>query len=138
MPQREALASSKSEKTSPDALADGTARGRVIVEIPAQMTTPIVLQSEKAGSNISVLDIIALVWMHGSLFFISVHLVSYFHYKHQIRKKGKIIKDKDFLRLLLIGFCNHILVLTKEQYNSEELFFIFKHELIHLKRGDIY
>ena len=162
-PQRETLTKSEFEKTSPNALADGTARGRVMVEIPAQMTTPIVMQPEKVGSNISVLDIIALVWMLGSLLFISVHLVSYFHYKHQVRKKGKIIKDKDFLRLLLklkrklhinctvsvieypeaaspllIGFCNHILVLPKEQYNSEELFFIFKHELIHLKRGDIY
>lgn len=82
-------------------LADGTARGRVIVEIPTQMTTPIVTQPEKSGSNISMLDIIALVCMLGSLFFISVHLVSYFHYKHQILKKGKIIKDDDVLRLLL-------------------------------------
>ncbi len=161
--QRETLASSESEKTASDALADGTARGRVIVEIPARMTTPIVTQSEKEGGNISVLDIIALIWMLGSLLFISVHLVSYFHYKHQILKKGKVIKDNDVLRLLLklkhelhinctvsvieypkaaspllIGFCNHILVLPKEQYNSEELFFILKHELVHLKRGDIY
>lgn len=161
--QRETLASSESEKTAPDALADGTARGRVIVEIPARMTTPIVTQSEKEGGNISVLDIIAMIWMLGSLLFISVHLVSYFHYKHQILKKGKVIKDNDVLRLLLklkhelhinctvsvieyskaaspllIGFCNHILVLPKEQYNSEELFFILKHELVHLKRGDIY
>lgn len=162
-PQRETSASPESEKTVPDALADGTARGRVIVEIPAQMTTPIVTQLEKAGSNISVLDIIALFWMLGSLLFISVHLISYFHYKRQILKKGKVIKDNEVLRLLLklkhelhisctvsvieyseaaspllIGFCNHILVLPKGQYNSEELFFILKHELVHLKRGDIY
>lgn len=162
-PQRETLTSAESEKTPLGALADGTARGRVIVEIPAQMTTPIMIQPEKAGSSISILDIIALVWMLGSLFFISVHLVSYFHYKRQIRKKGKMIIDNDVLRLLmklkrelhikckvsvieypeaasplLIGFCNHILVLPKVQYNSEELFFILKHELVHLKRGDIY
>ncbi|MDE6435467.1 MAG: M56 family metallopeptidase [Lachnospiraceae bacterium] len=162
-PQRETLTSSESEKTHPDALADGTARGRVIVEIPAQITTPIVTQPEKAGHSISMLDIIALVWMLGGLLLISVHLVSYFYYKHQILKKGKIVKDNDVLRLLLklkhelhinctvsvieypeaaspllIGFCNHILVLPKGEYNSEELFFILKHELIHLKRGDIY
>lgn len=161
--QRETLTSLESEKTSPDALADGAARGRVIIEIPTQITTPIVTQSEKAGSNISMLDIMALVWMLGCLLFISVHLISYFHYKRQILKKGKVIKDNDVLRLLLklkhelhisctvsvieypeaaspllTGFCNHILVLPKEQYNSEELFFILKHELVHLKRGDIY
>ena len=120
-------------------------------------------ESEKTGGNISMLDITALVWMLGSLLLISVHLVSYFHYKHQILKNGKMIKDNDVLRLLLklkhelhinctvsvieypeaaspllIGFCNHILVLPKEHYNSEELFFILKHKLIHLKRGDIY
>lgn len=39
---------------------------------------------------------------------------------------------------MLIGFFHHILVLPTEQYDSEELFFILKHELIHLKRGDIY
>ncbi|MDE6627663.1 MAG: hypothetical protein K2K56_15045 [Lachnospiraceae bacterium] len=162
-PQRETQTSSESEKTHPDALADGTARGRVIVEIPAQITTPIVTQPEKVGNSISMLDIIALVWMLGVLLLISVHLVSYFYYKHQILKKGKIVKDNDVLRLLLklkhelhinctvsvieypeaaspllIGFCNHILVLPKGEYNSEELFFILKHELIHLKRGDIY
>ncbi len=104
------------------------------------MTTPIVKQPEKAGSNISLLDIIALVWMLGSLLFISVRLVSYFHYKHQILKMGKIIKDIDVLRLLmklkhelhinctvyvieypkaasplLIGFCNHILFLSCDE-----------------------
>lgn len=174
-PQMETLTSAESEKTSPDALTDGTVRGRVNVEIPAQMTNPIVIQPEKSGSNISMLDIMALVWMFGSLLFISVHLVSYFLYKHQILKKGKVVKDKDVLRLLLklkrelrinctvsvmecseaaspllIGFFHPILVLPKAQYNmgegrskgegysGEELFFILKHELVHLKRGDIY
>lgn len=103
------------------------------------------------------------IWMSGKLLFISVHLINYFHYKHQIFKKGKIVKDRDALYLLLnlkhelhikctvpvveyseaaspmlIGFFNHVLVLPGDQYNSEELFFILKHELIHLKRGDIY
>ncbi len=58
--QMETLTSEEFEKTSPDALVDGTAHGRVIVEIPARMTTPIVAQPEKVGSYISALDIIAL------------------------------------------------------------------------------
>ena len=29
-------------------------------------------------------------------------------------------------------------LLPKEQYSSEDLFFILKHELVHLKRGDVY
>lgn len=162
-PQMQTQTESESEKILSDTLDHGTAHRRVIVEIPTQMTTPIVTQPEKEGSNISVLDIISFVWMLGSLIFISVHFISYFHFKRQILKKGKIVKDRDILCLLLklkhelhikctvpvieyseaaspmlIGFFNHILVLPKEQYNSEELFFILKHELIHLKRGDIY
>lgn len=162
-PNRESLTSQEHEKPSSDAPVEGPGRGRVIVEIPAQMTAPIVIQPEKTGGNISVLDIIALVWVLGSLFFISVHLISYFHYKHQILIKGRIVKDKDILctmiRLkrelhigctvsvieypeaaspMMIGFFKHVLVLPKEQYNSEELFFILKHELIHLKRRDLW
>lgn len=39
---------------------------------------------------------------------------------------------------MIIGFIKPVLVLPEEQYSSEELFFILKHELIHLKRGDVY
>ncbi|MBD5481454.1 MAG: M56 family metallopeptidase [Lachnospiraceae bacterium] len=162
-PKREPLTSQEPEKPSSDAPVEGQGRGRVVIEIPAQMTAPIVIQPEKTGGNISVLDIIVFVWALGSLLFISVHLISYFHYKHQILKKGRIVKDKDILcpmiRLkrelhigctvsviehpeaaspMMIGFFKHILVLPKEQYNSEELFFILKHELIHLKRRDLW
>ncbi|MBD5532776.1 MAG: M56 family metallopeptidase [Lachnospiraceae bacterium] len=162
-PKREPLTSQETEKPSSDAPVEGPGRGRVVVEIPAQMTAPIVIQPEKTGGNISVLDIIAFVWVLGSLLFISVHLISYFHYKHQILKKGRIVKDKDILcpmiRLkrelhigctisvieypeaaspMMIGFFKHVLVLPKEQYHSEELFFILKHELIHLKRRDLW
>ena len=162
-PKREPLTSQEPEKPSSDAPVEGQGRGRVVIEIPAQMTAPIVIQPEKTGGNISVLDIIVFVWALGSLLFISVHLISYFHYKHQILKKGRIVKDKDILcpmiRLkrelhigctvsviehpeaaspMMIGFFKHILVLPKEQYNSEELFFISKHELIHLKRRDLW
>lgn len=185
-PQGETPASSESGKTSLDTLADGTALRRVVVEIPAQMTAPIVMQPEKAGSDISMLDMIALVWVFGSLLFISVHLISYFHFNRQIHKLGRVVEDRDVLGMLfklkrelhvsckvtvieypkavspmITGFLGHILVLPEGQcnmeaepsmgeeysigeeysmgkgYSQEDLFFILKHELVHLKRGDI-
>ena len=39
---------------------------------------------------------------------------------------------------MIIGFLKPVLVLPKEQYNVNELYFILKHELVHLKRGDVY
>ncbi|MDE6750832.1 MAG: M56 family metallopeptidase [Lachnospiraceae bacterium] len=140
-----------------------TATRRVIVEIPEQMTTPIAMQSEKSNFSITLLDIVALIWMFGSLVLISMHLISYFLYKRQVMKKGTIIKDTRILYQMhklkrelnikctihvlefseadspmIIGFLKPILVLPKTQYSSEELFFILKHELVHLKRGDVY
>ena len=136
---------------------------RIIVEIPTEMTAPIAVQPGKSNINITVLDIVAFVWMIGSLIFIAVHLISYSHYKRQVMKKGRIIEDVHILSPMLklkrelhirrtiqaieyqeaespmiIGFFHPVLVLPKERYSFEELFFIFKHELVHLKRGDVY
>ena len=60
--------------------------------------------------------------------------------KHELHVKCTlpIIEYSEAASPMLIGFFNHVLVLPEEQYSSEELFFILKHELIHLKRGDIY
>lgn len=38
---------------------------------------------------------------------------------------------------MLVGFYKPILFLPHDQYNDEELEFIFKHELVHYKRHDI-
>ena len=135
----------------------------IVVEIPAQMTTPIKASSENSTADITMLDIMTLVWIIGSLIFIFVHLISYSHYKRQVLKNGKMIKETRILsqifRLkcelhinrtvcvmeydeaespMIIGFIKPVLVLPKEQYCSEDLFFILKHELVHLKRGDVY
>ena len=39
---------------------------------------------------------------------------------------------------MIIGFGLPMLVLPEEAYRPEELAFILKHELVHLKRGDVY
>lgn len=135
----------------------------IVVEIPAQMTAPIKASSEKNTAGITMLDIVALVWIIGSLIFMTVHLISYFQYKWQVKKNGQRVKEACILSPMfqlkrelhirrtvsvmeydgaespmIIGFIKPVLVLPKEQYNSEDLFFILKHELVHLKRGDVY
>ena len=164
MSQLKVEKNSESEENDADNPTDITMPyRRIVVEIPAQMTTPIKVSSENNTTDITMLDIVTLVWIIGSMIFISIHLISYFHYKRQVIKKGRMIKEACILSQLLqlkhelhigrtvcvmeydeaespmiIGFIKPVLVLPKEQYNSEELFFILKHELVHLKRGDVY
>lgn len=168
--QMEPQTALKSEEKHTDAPIDTTIpSGRVIVEIPTQMTTPIAvanvfaMSSEKSSLSITLLDIVAFAWLAGSLILISVHLIPYLHYKNQVMKRGTIIEDprilfqmmerkrelhiKGTIRMIeypeadspmIIGFFKPVLVLPKEQYHINELYFILKHELVHLKRGDVY
>ncbi len=141
----------------------------IMVEIPKQMTTPITVQNASqsgdsdAEINITLLDIVAFVWMAGSLIFLSIHFISYFHYRRQVMKTGRLTEDDHILSQILdlkrelhisrsvpvieyrdaespmiMGFFKPILILPKEQYSPDELYFILKHELVHLKRGDTY
>lgn len=151
------------EKDTNNAADISTPYRRIVVEIPAQMTAPIKASSGKNQAGTTLLDLVAFVWIIGSLILIAVHFISYFHYKRQVIKKGRIIKEAYILNQMfqlkrelhirrtvcvmeyyeaespmIIGFIKPVLVLPKEQYSSEELFFILKHELIHLKRGDVY
>ncbi len=167
------------------------APGRIVVEIPAQMTTPIagedamqlatqfalqngwqmtmqhviknILHAGADNAGITILDIVTCVWMMGSLILLSVHFISYSHYRRCLRKRGKVIGDAHILGQiselkrelhirrairviaysnagspLIIGFIKPVLVLPKERYSPEEQYFILKHELVHFKRGDVF
>lgn len=129
----------------------------------AQMSVPLAAHSDNDHNGITPLDIAAFVWMAGGLLLMSVHLISYLCYKRQVSKDGVIVKEPGILRQLfevkrelhikctvriveyseadspmMIGFLKPLLVLPDGQYSSEELFFILKHELVHLKRRDVY
>lgn len=120
-------------------------------------------QRKQKTVKITLLDIIAYLWLTGCLLLLSVHIFSFLHYKRQIAKKGIIVKEryilqqiyklsgklriKSNIRILryedaespmVIGFLKPMLVLPNCDYSKEELFFVLKHELIHIKRHDIY
>lgn len=138
-------------------------QGRIMIEIPAQMTTPIGVSSDNGEREFTLLDVTALVWMAGGMLFILAHMVSYAHYKRQALKRGTVINDNAILRQIfslkrelrikdtitvieypeadspmVIGFLEPVLILPEAGYRSEELYFILKHELVHLKRRDVY
>lgn len=135
---------------------------RIVVELPAQVLTPVSPRLPESN-GITLLDVMAYVWALGSLVFLSVHLIGYLYYKRQILQMGAGVTDACILRQtfelkkelgikdnllivkydnvespMILGLIKQLLVLPEEQYSSEEMFFILKHELVHCKRKDVY
>lgn len=146
------------------AALDGTElTGRVIIEIPEQMTMPLGVPSEKRNIRVTALDVAAGIWLIGCLFFLLVHLLVYLHYQGRLMKSGTVLKNKILLSHvwklkrelkikkkisvvespeaaspMIIGIFRTRLILPEEEYGEEELFFILKHELVHLRHKDLY
>ena len=139
----------------------------VVIDIPWQITTELSAKEqpnpERKSVDITLLDFAAVVWLLGGLAMLSVHGLSYVRFKRQVIQKGVFVEDDSILYQLqklteelqirrevvtveyskaaspmIIGFVRPILVMPEETYCREELYFILKHELIHLKRHDIY
>lgn len=140
--------------------AERPAPRRIMLEIPARMTSPLSGQDKK---GMTPLEVSAFVWGAGSLLFIAVHMAGYLHYKRRVLRDGTKVKEaalwQQMLTLkremgirrtvfviefpeaespMLLGFFRQILVLPDREYSREEMFFILKHELVHVKRGDVY
>lgn len=121
------------------------------------------MQMPRMSVGITPLDFAAVVWLMGGLAMLSVHGFSYVHFKRQVVRNGVFVEDSSILCLLqqlteelqirrkivimkysraagpmIIGFIRPILIMPDETYSREELYFILKHELVHMKRHDIY
>lgn len=124
---------------------------------------PIILEATNKTSGIALLDIIAFLWLIGCVLFLFIHISGFYYYKSKIMKYGttmqnnhisnqvlklsgelqinqniQIIQYSDAESPMIIGFFKPILVLPNNDYSVKDLFFILKHELIHLKRHDIF
>lgn len=154
----------KQPESTADTRADGTGlRGRIMVELPAEMTAPITVQSETAAAGVTLPGLVVLIWMAGCLVFLSAHLVSLFCYQRRVKEKGRQMKDARVLSCLrglkrelhirqavqvveygeagspmLIGFLKPVLILPEKPCDKQELYFILKHEMVHLKRRDVW
>lgn len=135
---------------------------RIVVDIPPQMTAPVLPDTGKNNPGISILDILAAVWLAGGLLFLLVHLCSYGYFRKRLMKTGRPAEDERAMKLLAslseaagikrkvtvvecpdasgpmtTGFFTSMIILPTVKYSDEELYFIFKHELFHIKRRDV-
>jgi len=114
------------------------------------------------ASNISARHILLFAWLFGLLFSAIYHTKSYISFKRFIKRWQKPETNPQILAILdvtkrsmgitatigldrckginapmLIGFTNPTILLPACEYNQEELYFIFLHELVHFKRRDL-
>lgn len=136
-------------------------RQRILLEIPEQMVMPIGAAGTKSGSRITWLAVCSAVWMGGCLLFTAVHWMSYLRYKRRVLVQGTTVEEDSAVALIVrlsgelhirqpiqatvyrgaagpmvIGFFRPMVVLPDIQYSEQELYFILRHELVHLKRRD--
>lgn len=157
--QRLPFVSAEKEETKDTTLIRAP-RQRIIIDLPEQMTTEITVQKEERKS-ITLLDFIAYVWIAGCIVFLAIPVFSCIRYRIKIAKgraagderiKEQICKLTAELRIrrqppviiyekvhspMVTGIFKPVLVLPKETYGEKELYFILKHELVHLKRHDV-
>ena len=132
-----------------------------IPEDEADLSTKV--WTKRMTVDISLLDLTAVVWLLGGLVILLVHGLGYVHFKRRVIRNGVPAKDETVSRELrqlteelqirqkigvmkysqatsplIMGFIHPILVIPDETYSQEELYFILKHELVHLKRHDTY
>lgn len=126
--------------------------------IPVMLPTG---QPEQRGSWFSVPDIVTVIWFTVFVCIVAVHIYSSLHYKRRIMKNGTYVEEEPVLRQLsvlkrelkinrkitvttycglaspmVIGYFSPLLVIPDNVYSEQELFYILKHELIHMKRHD--
>lgn len=127
------------------------------------LVTPQAARAVQKVPGFSVLDGLAVIWLAVSVCIVLVHICSYCRYKRKLVRSSRRVADEAVLQRFLalkrelkirkkitviwcqntegpmaIGFFRTFLAIPEGVYSGEELFFIFRHELIHFKRHDTF
>lgn len=116
-----------------------------------------------AKAALTPLDVLGMIWLIGCAACLLVHLVFYRVYRRRILVNGtrvtdaailqqirsiarelgvrqglRVIRDPSAGSPMVLGFLRPILVLPETSYPAQALYFVLKHELIHLNRHDLW
>lgn len=111
----------------------------------------------------NLLEMVSYIWFAGVIIIILIHVIGYWYYKITLLKECTLVVNKKYLEQvdliaaqlkvnknfkvmsncnisspMIIGLFHPVMVLPKRSYSEKESYFILKHELIHLKRNDIF
>lgn len=103
--------------------------------------------------------VIWIIWLIGLLFAFKKHLNQYHHYKSiqkniiensnyieifesvkremGVKKKVSLINTNEEMTICTMGIIKKFIIIPTKGITSKNLYYIFKHELIHIKRKDI-
>lgn len=142
---------------------------QIVLDVPQRVTAPIVIPqgppivvTAPRPPQISLLDILAWVWLAGCIAFLLVHGISYVRYRRSVMRNCVEMKNEALNRHMealcrelnirrpipilvcseaaspmVLGFVRPLLIFPSGDYAGDTLFFVLKHELIHLKRRDV-
>lgn len=124
---------------------------------------PVTFRPEEKAASITALDAAAVVWLMVFAGIFLWHLCGYARLRARIVRRGiyveggliseklpvlrkelgikrdiPVIRYRDAASPMIIGFFRPLLVIPDHRYSETELFFILKHELIHLRRHDTF
>ena len=136
-----------------------------VVEIETPVTPPSVSQpSVVANEQVPFQAIVFAIWATVAVGILSYHLFQYMRFQKSIDRWGEPEEDKHTLALfdhvmqemnlgnskveltvcgfistsMLTGFFKPVILLPEKNYDDEELKLVFRHELIHYQRKDLW
>lgn len=117
---------------------------------------------QSAPPRIDVIAILAVIWLAGAVIYLALHYKRYFFCRRTLRRLGVLTNDEIVLDILeqeksalgitkklpvrvtdivgtpmLTGLLRPEIILPNMEYTPDELHFILRHELFHLKRRDV-
>lgn len=120
------------------------------------------MQTAPAENILTVGQLVSIIWISGAGIFFAGNLIEYLRFRHKVRRWSKPWADNEGMELfnelkretgasnvsvalccvvpspLVIGFIRPTLLLSKGDYTRGELEAVFRHELIHLRRRDLW
>jgi len=117
-----------------------------------------------ARSTASVFQTVAIVWLSVALAVFAYHMWKYIRFRKLIKRWSTDVTDESILVILramqtekelankkiglkrcgfistsmIVGFVRPVVLLPEKDFDADELELIFRHELIHYKRGDLF